>query len=105
MTVESEADLASMFNTDEFATSARYIPQDGVPSTVTIIFSEPSIDARSGLTGIQVHQRLALVRASDFDLTPVRGDKIDIADVTYNVRKVRPDATRRVYTLELGERE
>ena len=102
MPVESDADLASFFNTDEFAVSATYTPADGVAVAVTVIDSRPKRDGDTGIVGIQATAHQALIRAAELGETPARGDQLDIADECFTVRKATPDETRRVFTLELA---
>lgn len=104
MAVETQADIDSFFDADEFAEAATYTPAvSGVPQAVTVIMNRPRDEAAFGPMGVVASQRLASLRKSEVAL-PARGDSLTMAvdGEVLKVEKFTLDRTARIYTLDLG---
>lgn len=88
------SDLATFFDTDEFASSAT--KQGG--TTAAVIFDRPSL-AQLGIVSGSRPQ--ALAKASDFSDSDV-GNTLTIAGVAYTIRDVQRQDDELVVLLELS---
>jgi hypothetical protein len=83
MGIESAADLAGMFNADEFATSVTYTPLVGDSSTISVIIS-PALRTDGYESRVQTdHIEIEFLR-SDIS-TPKRGDQLDDGSTVYEL--------------------
>lgn len=90
MAVESAADLAGMFDTDEFALSSTYTPSGGSPSTVAVI-----VDKDVEFIGVgdsdMADRRTVLTVQNVQVASPGAGDTFLIGAVTYTVDRIIDD--------------
>lgn len=93
MALESEADLASFFDADEFGTPALYRAGGvGAPREVVGIFDQAY--AAPGLGGLAGEGSEVAFRCAASALpTAQQGDALRVAATTWRVRSVRPDGT------------
>lgn len=103
MTVESAADLAAMFDEDDFGLSATYTPAGGVDVEVTVIRAIATDDAGLGELGLLSTVPRALLRVAELAAAPAPGDVLKIGATTYRVRAARRDELGAVWALELTE--
>lgn len=89
MAVETAADLAVFFNTDEWAVSATY---EG--DTVSVIFDAAHIQAVTGAeVPVSTVQPVALIRDSELPNDADQGDGVTINGTAYEVADIQPDGT------------
>ena len=90
MAAESAADLASMFDTDDFAQSSTYTPTVGSPSTASVI-----VDENVEIVGIgdsDVSDRRTVLTVQNTEVaSPNSGDTFLIGAVTYTVDRIIED--------------
>lgn len=88
MSVESAADRAAFFNTDEFGASATVTPNGSPSRTINVIFDAAARDE----VGVILAGTQITARTSDTsDLAD--GDAVVVNGETYTLREVRADGT------------
>ena len=92
MAIETDADLAELFSTDEHGTAGTFTPDGGSASTVNGIFGNVYFDIPAGETGIEGKQSSFMCRSSDIT-DAAHGDSLVVSGTTYTVRGVQPDGT------------
>lgn len=95
MGIESAADRAQFFNTDEFAVSATYNRKRfvGDTSTVTVVFDNGWIEDGPGSAGIGSRRAMALALETDMPdaATAEVTETLTIDGTEYNIVEVHPD--------------
>ena len=85
MVVETAADLAGFFETDEFAELATFYPKTGPAlENIPVVVSRPVDAGTLGELTFTATQRRVLVRAADVGAI-VRGGRFELAGETYAV--------------------
>ncbi len=94
MAVESAEDLASFFDTDEFALAATYTLQGGGASAVNGIFDDAFIEVEVG-AGVPIGSTdpQFKCRSADVPATAAEGDTLTASGTVYTVRIIEPDGT------------
>ena len=102
MPVESDADLASLFNLDEFAVAGNVTPASGGgPYPCAVVWDRGDGEVRLLGSGVIAELNRAYVHVADLDVAIATGDTVAIEGTSYKVRKSEADATRGVYTVEM----
>ena len=102
MSVETAADRAALFDTDEWGEAATFTPDGGSPASVTVILSKASAEADLGEVGVNAPAHSALVRASDV-ASPAPGDALVVGAQTFVVDRADQDEIGAMWTLWLSE--
>jgi len=107
MAVEDAADLATFFDTNEFAASATYTPPGGgAAQMIDVIFDQVAPKERGPDGELVVVKRRSLrVLKSVFTTAPVVNGTFVIAGVTYRVRAIEDDPddpTGQIYDITLA---
>lgn len=103
MAVESAADRAAFFATDDFGTAATYRPQVGGPQTVNGIFDAPFRAAElEAEVGVETTSPTFACRTADLP-HPEHGAVLSVDGTDYVIVGVHPDGTG-VTLLMLRER-
>lgn len=100
--IETDEDLAALFDPADWADEALYRPATGPDIEVTVILSQPSIVADLGSVGVRSLKVSALVRAAQV-ARPRNGDALSVGGKTYVVRDTERDASGQLWRLDLGE--
>ena len=90
-------DLASFFNTDEFAVSATYTPAGGVATTIKVIWDKMD-GAALGMDGTRI---TCLAKTSDVSAAKPK-DTIVIGGTTYKIKEPPNHTTDGTSELELS---
>lgn len=102
MAVETAADLAAFFDTDEFAVAATYYPAGGAGVAVSVIHDAPyntfDVAAEAGIARVA---RRVLLRAGELACDPAPGDVILLAGANRRVMQAAVDDAGSVWSLEL----
>ena len=102
MGVESAADLASFFDTDDHGVAASYTPSGGAPATVNGIFDREFTGVDPG-SSVEVDSDQPRFTCAEADVAgAARDDTLVVGGTTYRVAVVQPDGTG-VVTLVLEE--
>ena len=102
MVVESDADLAVFFNSEEFGQAATFTPAAGPPSIdLTVILTRGREDGPLGELGVVANRTVARARAVDLSGVQVRGGSLVIGAEAFVVTKAELDERRRIYILGL----
>lgn len=99
MAVETAEDLATFFDTDDFAVAAVITPNGGAAVTVSILLDEPQEIHGLGIAGIAQANRRVMVRKSEID-DPTNGT-IAISGVTYRIVEPELDLTRLIWSFAI----
>lgn len=103
MAVETAADLAAFFDTDEFAVAGTYYPQSGPSAPVTVILDQGEETISLSTGGTTGRRRIALVRASELPTNAPRdGDTLEVGGEVMLVKKGEADESGSVVTLSLA---
>lgn len=90
MTVESAADVAAMFDADEFAVTAIYTPSGCSPISITLIVDK-SVDLVT-LGESDVSDRRTVLTVQNVDVSaPARGDTWTVGATVYTFERVLDD--------------
>ena len=106
MAVETAADRAAFFESDEFAVAADYRPAHGAPILgVTLVFDQPIEPGEiPGLSSIIGKARRALLRRDEV-ATVKRGDRLIVTlagvEETLTIEDRQIDDTGEIWALEL----
>jgi hypothetical protein len=92
MAIETDADLAELFDTDFSATAGTFTPDGGSASTVNGIFGNVFFEIPAGETSIEGKQASFICKTSDVS-SAAHGDTLVVSGTTYTVRGVQPDGT------------
>lgn len=103
MTVETDEDLANMFNTDDFAEDATYAPTVGDPVVVQAVVSRGRQFVNVGFSGVTTTKRTALVRKSQVT-DPVRGETLTtVLDGAMTIQTVNLDEAGVLWQLGMRD--
>lgn len=93
MAVESAADRAAFFDTDEFGQAAEYRPDVGPSVTVNGIYDVQYVDLLDGETGVPIEgrRRTFECRTADLPSDAGHGDRLIIGTEHFTIRGRRPD--------------
>jgi hypothetical protein len=93
MAVETAADRAIFFDTDDFGSAATYTPSGGVASTVNGIFDNDIIEVEAGGNiSMAVRQPRFVCRTVDLS-SAAEGDALNVNSTAYTIRVVDHDGT------------
>lgn len=107
MAVEDADDLATFFDTDEFAASAIYTPPGGgAAHTIDVIFDQVAPQERGPDGEIVIVKRRSLrVLKSAFTTVPAVNGTFLVGGITYRVRAIEDDPddpTGQIYNIILA---
>lgn len=92
MAVESAADRAVFFDTDEFGTAATWTPSGGSAATVNGVFDSEYQEVGVSQVGVALAQPRFVCRTADAS-TAAEGDTLLVGSTTYTIRVVQADGT------------
>lgn len=86
------ADLQTLFNEDDFADVALYVPKSGTPYGLSVIFDDSYqvLDPQTEMV-VQSTQPQVTVPVDWLHAKPVQGDLITVANAQWVVREYQPD--------------
>lgn len=92
MAVESAADLAALFSTDDFAVAATYTPPGGgTAQSVNVILDQGARLERGGEEQKVIRRRELRALKSAFTTAPARGGTFVVGGTSFTVRAVEDD--------------
>jgi hypothetical protein len=92
MPVESAADRAAFFSSQDFGVSATY-SRGGTPSTVTGIFDREYVSADVAEVPFASTEPVFSLRSADVPSGAIPGDTLTISGTAFVVRNIEPDGT------------
>ena len=102
MVVESDADLAGLFNPEEFGQPATFTPLAGPPSIDLVVHEDRSKrESDLGERGIVIRRTVVWAPAVDFGGVTPRKGTLTIGADSFTVTKAGLDERRRIYILGL----
>lgn len=92
MPVESAADLAAFFDTDDFGVSATYT-RGATPSTVTGIFDREYVAADVAEVAFASTEPMFTLRSTQVPSGAIPGDTLTVSGTAFVIRNIEPDGT------------
>lgn len=95
MPVESAADLAGFFNSDEFGAAGEWTLAAGVAAhPVTVILSRPAELVDVGEASVQLTIPVARIALADVPQGAGKGDVLKVGTEAWRVERIDPDMAR-----------
>lgn len=102
MTVETDEDLANMFDTDDFAEDATYTPTVGDPVVVQVVVSRGRQFVNVGFSGVTATKRTAFARKAQI-ADPKRGETLTTATETLTIQTCNLDEQGVLWQLGMAD--
>lgn len=99
MAIEAAADLAGMFDADEFAVSATYTPSGGSAVSCSVLLDRPEEELSLGRVGVVSSRRVIFARLAEIGAGVARGDAIVVGGETLTINKAELDLSGAVWEL------
>ena len=92
MAIESAADRAAFFDTDEFGSAATWTPAGGSATTVNGVFDSEYQEVAISQVGVALSQPRFVCRTADVS-GAAEGDTLSVGATSYTIRVVQDDGT------------